>query len=147
RRRIELNGSVVRRILNHVERDVAEVTLVGNAVTAAKARLAIAEDIPGEAKSGSEVVLVRLPEFANRAVLRKHDLAVGNLLEPVRPASKIEVGVKLLPCVVLSAVVLVPDSQVQSESWLHLPRIVEVGSPLVIAVAAAEVWRSQRSGW
>src|SRR5207247_10935504 len=128
-------------ILNHVESNVAKVTLVGNAITAAQARLAVAEDIPGEAKTGSEVVLVRLPELANRAVLRKQDLAISDALKYGTARPEVKVVVKLLPCVVLSAVVLVPHSEVQSEPWLHLPRVVEVCSPLVIAVAAAEVWR------
>src|SRR5205814_3535833 len=98
----------------------------------------------GKAETRREVVLVRLPELANRAVFGQHDVTIGDALEDVVARSEIEVRVEAPVGVVLRTVILVTNAEVDGESWFDLPRIVEVRCPLMVAVAAAEIRRSQR---
>src|SRR5262249_41534163 len=63
---IELNDRLIRRVLNHVEREIPEVPIIRHAVPAAQAGLAIAKDVPGDAETRREVIRVQVPQFANR---------------------------------------------------------------------------------
>src|SRR5262249_42873148 len=117
---IELNCSVIGRVLDHVEGDVAEVPLIRHAVAAAQGGLAVAEAIPGDTNPRSEIGWAGIPQFAVRAILGKHYLTVGNPLKDVRAATKVEVGIKVLVCVVLCAKILITHTQVQCEPRLYL---------------------------
>src|ERR1019366_7869818 len=59
---------IVRRILNDVKRNIAEVPLVADAVPAAECRLAVAEHIPGEADARSEVLPILFPKAADGTI-------------------------------------------------------------------------------
>src|SRR5579864_1097167 len=57
---------VIWRVLNYVKGHVAEVPLVGHAITATQAGLAISEQVIGKANSRSKVVVVGLPHIIVR---------------------------------------------------------------------------------
>src|SRR5215471_14087350 len=77
---LDCDDRISRWILDHIEGNVAKVTFVCHAIPAAKARLAIAEHVPSYSYSWSKVVLVRLPQRANRTVDSALYGSIGNLL-------------------------------------------------------------------
>ncbi len=136
------NHRVVGRILDDVERHVSEVPLVGDAVAAAKRRLAITEHIPRHADARSEVVPILLPEIADGAILGQRDTAVRDALLLRRASSVVEVGVERAIRVVLHAEIIPAQAEVQRDARMDLPRVVDVERTFVVAVVA----RERRSG-
>src|SRR5205085_3564308 len=62
------NNRIRWRILNYVESNVAEVTLVADAVSSAQRTASIPEEVPCKANSRSKVAPARRPEFVNGIV-------------------------------------------------------------------------------
>src|SRR5262249_36141407 len=136
--------SVVWRILDHVERHVSKIPLVGHAISTAKARAAVSKHVPRKPQTRRKVVWIHLPQLADRTVLLKQDLLVLYPFENRRTLPKIKVRVKRLIRVVLSPVVLVAKPEIQRETRANLPRVVEVRRPFVVPVASAEIRLGQR---
>src|SRR5262249_24425170 len=59
---------------------------------------------------------------------------------------QIKVRIESLVRIVLDAVVLIAQAQIQCQPGPDLPGVVEISRPFMVAVAAAEVWRAQRRG-
>ena len=74
------NGSVVRHVLNHVKRDIAEIPFVGNAVASAKSGSPVPENVIRKSYAGANRSPARLPELANGAVGHGLNAAVLHLL-------------------------------------------------------------------
>src|SRR5271166_299957 len=132
----EADHTIVRRILDGIERHVAEVTLVADAITAANTGGAVAEYIIGKTNTRTEVVLIRFPEHA--ALGSKFDRAITNLVKLCRPWTEDEVGVEGLVRIVLHAVVLPAQAKVQRQAWRDFPRILGIERPVIVNVVAAK---------
>jgi len=59
---LNLHAGIVRRILNHVKRNVAEVSLVTHAVAATDAGLPISKDVISEANARRDRSVVWIPK-------------------------------------------------------------------------------------
>src|SRR5271167_2090900 len=73
-----LDYTIVGWILDGVESDVAEVTLVADSITTTNAGRAIAEHVIGKANPRTPVLVIGLPEHA--ALGSQFNLAIANLV-------------------------------------------------------------------
>src|SRR5580700_8312394 len=63
-----VNNCIVRQILIHIERDIAKVALVPDAISATNAGSSVSENIPGESNARREVFPIGLPELPDRTL-------------------------------------------------------------------------------
>src|SRR6185503_10354889 len=117
---------------------VSKVTFIGHSITAAQRGFAVTGNIQCKTDAWGKVVPIFLPQPTHRAILRDLDAAVANALLQSAAGTKIEVGIEFRVLVVLHAVILIAQAEIQSYSRSNAPRIVNVGSPLVVDVAATE---------
>src|ERR1700687_6238239 len=122
----QLHAGVVRRILDHVERNVAEIALVADPVSSADAGLAIPGERISKTHARAQIPVPRVPEFADRAVWREQHLGTAESFEEVRPAAVVKIGIELRIAVVLYAVVLITQAVVERESRRDLPAVLRV---------------------
>src|ERR1041385_456427 len=69
---------VVGWVLDHVKRNVTEVSFVRDAITAANTGATVAINVPRKANAGREVVSVRFPETTDCTILHDLHTAVAN---------------------------------------------------------------------
>src|SRR5262249_3749440 len=131
--------TVSRRVLYDVERDVAEVPFIRDAVSAPEAGLAVSEYVPCESDPRSEGTAVLGPESANGTLIGKRSLTVGVLLVDGRARSEEEVGIRGGVRVVFYTKIVAPHTEIQRQFWPSPPRIAGIQRKFVIQVAAAEV--------
>ena len=131
--------SVVWRVLDDVEGDVAEVAFVGDAISAAEGGFAIAKDIDGKSKSGRDGAILRVPEPVIWTVRCGEDGAVADLFRDGGSAAIEEIGIEIGIVVVLDAEVLVPDAVIEGEPGVDLPLILPIAGPVVEAIGAGEL--------
>src|SRR5215468_6233004 len=86
----QVDHFVVRNVLDNVESHVSKVPLVADAVTGTKRSLAVSEDVPGEAHTGSKVIPILCPQATDRALMRQGNIAIANALEDRSADSWIE---------------------------------------------------------
>src|SRR5207245_5440767 len=133
---------VERRVAPDIDRDVAKVPLVRQAVAAADAGPAVAVDIPGEPDPWRKVVPVALPERADRALVRwKHRPPTDGVDDLLRSTSThrhvrigvVEVGVVLRIALFLRAVILVTQAKIERQAVHDAPVVLSVERELVVA--------------
>src|SRR4029078_3164799 len=127
---------VVRRVLNHVEGDVAEIAFVSQPVAPTNACPAVAESVPGKTETRREVIFVRLPQTTDRTVAGNLHAAVANAFLQRGAWAKVEVLIQLRVLVVLYAVLLVAQAKIQNQIRPDAKRIVHVRTACVVAIAA-----------
>src|SRR6267378_524418 len=140
----QLHAGVVRRILDHVERNVAEIALVADPVPAADARLAIPGEGIRKAYARAHIPIPRVPEFADRTVWREQHLRIPEPFEQVCPAAEVKIRIELRVAVVLHAEVLITQAVVEGESWRDLPAVLGIDGKIPVSVAARKRWRTDR---
>src|SRR5207302_123078 len=111
---VDHDHGVVRGILNHIERYIAEVPFITDSVTGSKRRLAIAEYIERKPDTRRHGAVLRLPQPADRTLRSGKYLPAPNALD-VAPRAIVEVGVQIRMVVVLNAIVLIAQTIVQRE--------------------------------
>jgi hypothetical protein len=144
--RAQREQRVARRVEEDVVGDVAEVPLVADPVAGPEARPPVARQVPREADPGSEVVPVGPPQASRRALGGGPHATVPDLLGACRALAVVEVRVEARVGVLLHAVALVAQTQVELEPGAEAPRVVEVERPLGVAVVAREIGLAEGQG-
>src|SRR6266851_7230897 len=117
RRIVDDDDSVIRGILNHVKRDIAEVAFIADAVAAANRSLACSEYVIREADTRRNRAVLRAPQAADRTLWSGKYLAVANRLKEVSARAIVEVRFQVPFVVMLHAIVLVAHAIVHGKPW------------------------------
>ena len=141
--RDQIHECIIRRIKQHVERNVAEVPYVTDPIAAAEAGFTVAENIPGEADARGEILLARRPQLADRAIWRKFDLALRDRLIRIGNVGRIKVRIQRRIHVVLHSVIFPAQAIIQGHTARDLPGILRIERAFVIAVAAVKRRRAE----
>src|SRR5262249_29983019 len=96
------------------------------------------EEVIGEANARGDGAIVGIPQSADGTAGRRQRRAIAYLVEEGGAAAEVKVGVERLNVVVLHAVVLIAESEVEGESRRDAPAIFEICSPVVEAEAACK---------
>ena len=123
------------RIKTSIVRYVAKVAFVANPEAAAQRRLAVAKDIVGKTDARRRGTPSWAPEFADGAIRdRVHLTGLYAARESAIPVVK--VGIQVLIIVVLNAIVLVAQAEVDGEPAIELKAVLHIRGPVFVTVAA-----------
>src|ERR1700678_1837203 len=117
---------------------VAKVTLVADAVAAADAVPAVAEDVISKADPRRKGSPAGLPETMCCTLVCNLDLSAPDLRFKAVTRPEVEIGVQTWLIVVLHAVVLVAQTRVQSQLRRRLVAVFCIPGPILVAIAAGK---------